>query len=105
MFDALDDGGLTVRQLATLTGLHPATVARHLVALQTTDLASTGGGRTWSRNLAAGDRQQLPSTLAAAATVLDNTGTTARRAARHATYREAFTTYWTDFAARRGWAI
>ncbi len=59
VFDALDDGahgGLSVRQIAALTGLRPRTVLRHLVALQAADLATTGGsGRTWSRSLSAGD--------------------------------------------------
>jgi len=114
LFDALADGahgGLTVRQLAALTGLHPRTVVRHLVALQAADLATVGGptadcaGRTWSRSLVAGDLHQLPAALGAAATVLGSTGTTARRAARHAAEREAYTAYWTDFSNRRGWAV
>ena len=114
LFDALDDGahgGLTVRQLAALTGLHPRTVIRHLVAQQAADLATTGGGgsdsggRTWARSLAAGDPARLTAALDAAATVLGSTGTTARRAARHAAEREAFTAYWTDFTHRRGWAV
>ncbi len=114
LFDALDDGahgGLSVRQLAALTGLHPRTVGRHLVALQAADLATAGGpasdsaGRTWARSLAAGDLHRLRAALDAAAGVLGSTGTTARRAARHAAEREAYTTYWTDFAARRGWAV
>ena len=54
---------------------------------------------------APGDRQQLPSSLAAAATVLGSTGTTARRAARHTTHRQVFTIDCTEFAARHGWAI
>ena len=114
LFDALDDGahgGLTVAQLAALTGLHPRTVVRHLVALQASDLATSGGpasdgaGRTWARSLAAGDPRQLQAALAAAAAVLGSAGTTARRAARHAAQREAFSTYWTDFSSRRGWAV
>ena len=109
LFDALDDGahgGLTVRQLAALTGLHPRTVIRHLVALQAADLATSGGGgRTWARSLAAGDLHRLPVALDTAAAALGSTGTTARRAARHAVERDAFTTYWTDFSARRGWAV
>jgi len=109
LFDALDDGahgGLSARQLAALTGLHSRTVIRHLVALQAADLATSGsGGRTWARSLAAGNADQLPAALDAAAAVLGSTGTTTRRAARHAAEREAFTAYWTDFTARRGWAV
>ena len=109
LFDALDDGahgGLTVRELAALTGLHPRTVIRHLVALQAADLATSGGGgRTWARSLAAGSPHQLQAALDTAATVLGSTGTTARRAERHAAEREAYTAYWTDFSARRGWAV
>ncbi len=109
VFDALDDGahgGLSVRQLVALTGLHPRTVIRHLVALQAADLATSGGGgRNWSRSLGAGDLTQLPAVLDAAATMLGSTGTTARRAAQYAAQREAFTAYWTDFTARRGWAV
>ncbi len=114
LFDALDDGahgGLTVRELASLTGLHPRTVIRHLIALQAADLATSGGpatdttGRTWSRSLSAGNPLQLQATLDATAAVLGSTGTTARRAARHAAEREAYTTYWTDFSNRRGWAV
>ncbi len=109
VFDALDDGahgGLSVRQLAALTGLHTRTVIRHLVALQAADLATSGGGgRTWSRSLAAGNPTQLPAVLDAAAAVLGSTGTTARRAAQLAAQREAFTAYWAEFTARRGWAV
>lgn len=95
-----------MRQLAALTGLHSRTVIRHLVALQAADLATSGGGgRTWSRSLAAGDPMQLPTVLDAAAAVLGSTGTTERRAAQHAAQREAFTAYWVDFSARRGWAV
>ncbi len=109
VFDALDDGahgGLSVRQLAALTGLHPRTIIRHLVALQAADLATSGGGgRTWSRSLAAGDATQLPAILDAAATMLGCAGTTERRAAQHAAQREAYVAYWADFTARRGWAV
>ena len=108
VFDALDDGahgGLSVHQLAALTGLHPRIIIRHLVALQAADLAATSGASTWSRSLSAGDPQQLQRALASAAAVLGSTGTTARRSARHAAEREAYTTYWTDFSARRGWAV
>lgn len=109
LFDALDDGahgGLDVRQLAALTGLHPRTVVRHLVALQAADLATSGGGgRTWARSLTAGDTERLPRALDNAAALLGSTGTTARRVARHAAHRQAYVTWWTDFAARRGWAV
>ena len=67
--------------------------------------ATNGGGRTWARSLAAGDLHRLPAALGAAAAVLGSTGATARRAARHAAQREAYTVDWTDFAARRGWAV
>lgn len=109
LFDALDDGahgGLSVRQLAALTGLHPRTVVRHLVSLQAAGLAASGGGgRTWARSLTAGDTDQLPRALDDAAALLGSTGATARRAARHAAHRQAYVTWWTDFAARRGWAV
>jgi DNA-binding transcriptional ArsR family regulator len=114
LFDALDDGahgGLSVRELAALIGLHPRTVIRHLIALQAADLATSGGpttdgaGRTWARSLTAGDPRHLQTALDTAAAVLGSTGTTARRAARHAAEREAFTNYWTDFTHRRGWAV
>ena len=58
-----------------------------------------------SSSLAAGNPHQLQATLDGAAAALGSTGTTARRAARHAAEREAFTTYWTDFSNRRGWAV
>lgn len=114
VFDALDDGahgGLTVRQLCALTGLHPRTIIRHLVGLQAADLATAGGpatdsaGRTWARSLSAGNPAQLHDALAAAAVVLGSAGSTARRAARHTAEREAYTAYWTDFTNRRGWAV
>jgi len=111
LFDALDDGahgGLTVRQLAALTGLHPRTVIRHLVALEAVDVATTAnldGTRVWSRSLAAGAPHQLQAALDTAASVLGSTGTTGRRATRHAAEREAYTAYWTDFSSRRGWAV
>lgn len=109
LFDALDDGangGLTVAQLAALTGLHPRTVVRHLVALQAADLATSGGGgRTWARSLVAGDEEHLQAALDAAAAVLGCRGTTQRRAARYAAEREAYGAYWADFSARRGWAV
>jgi len=109
LFDVLDDGahgGLTARELAALTGLHPRTVLRHLVGLQATGLVAAGdGGRRWARSLTAGDPEQLPSALDGAAVLLGCAGSTARRRERHAAQREAFTRYWTDFAARRGWAV
>lgn len=109
LFDVLDDGaqgGLSVRQLAALTGLHPRTVGRHLVALQAAGLATSGGGgRTWSRSLNASDSADLSAALDATAALLGSAGTTARRRARHIDQRQAFTAYWTDFTARRGWAV
>ena len=109
IFDALDDGaygGLSVGQLAVLTGLHPRTVIRHLIGLQATGLASCGGrGASWARSTAAADPDQLPAALSVAADLLGSTGATARRRARHALQREGFTAYWTDFCARRGWRV
>ena len=109
LFDALDDGvygGLTVAQLAALTGLHPRTVGRHLIALQASGLAASGhGGHSWARSLTAGNPDLLPAALAEAAALLGSTGVTTRRRERHTAQREAFITYWTDFAARRGWAV
>jgi len=32
-------------------------------------------------------------------------GSTGRRRERHTAQRQAFVTFWTDFAARRGWAV
>jgi len=109
LFDVLDDGaygGLSVPQLTALTGLHPRTVRRHLVGLQAAGLVTAGGsGRTWARSLAAGDPEQLGGALTEAAVLLACTGVTARRRQRHLAQRAAFTTYWTDFSARRGWAV
>ncbi len=109
IFDTLDDGaygGLSVDQLAVLTGLHPRTVARHLIGLQATGLASCGGrGASWARSTAAADTDQLPAALSVAADLLGSTGATARRRARHALQRKGFTAYWTDFCARRGWRV
>ncbi len=109
LFDALDDGaygGLSVAELAALTGLHRRTVLRHLVGLQAAGLVAAGdGGRRWARSLTAGDREQLKAALDGAAVLLGCAGRTARRRERHAAQREAFTWYWTDFAARRGWAV
>ena len=42
----------------------------------------------------------MPTTL-----LRGSTGATARRAARHAAHRQAYVTWWTDCAARRGWAV
>ncbi len=109
LFDVLDDGaygGLSVAELAALTGLHRRTVLRHLVGLQAAGLVAAGdGGRRWARSLTAGDREQLKAALDGAAVLLGCAGRTARRRERHAAQREAFTWYWTDFAARRGWAV
>jgi len=109
LFDVLDDGaygGLTNGQLAALTGLHPRTISRHLIGLQAAGLAAAGGrGRTWARSLSAADPAQLGGALAEAAVLLGCTGITARRRDRHAAQRHAFITYWTDFAARGGWAV
>jgi len=109
LFDVLDDGaygGLSVPQLTALTGLHPRTVRRHLVGLQAAGLvAAGGGGRTWARSLAAGDPEQLGGALREAAVLLECTGVTERRRQRHLAQRAAFTTYWTDFSASRGWAV
>ena len=109
LFDALDDGvrgGLSVRQLGALTGLHPRTIGRHLTALQAAGLVTAGGGgRSWARSLSAGDPRQLTAALQAAAVLLGCAGVTERRRRRHAAQRLAFVTYWTDFAARRGWAV
>jgi len=109
LFDVLDDGaygGLSVPQLTALTGLHPRTVRRHLVGLQAAGLAAAGGGgRTWARSLTAGDPEQLGGALSEAAVLLECTGVTERRRHRHLAQRTAFTTYWTDFSARRGWAV
>jgi len=108
IFDALDDGaygGLSVDQLAVLTGLHRRTVVRHLIGLQAAGLASCGGhGASWARTRPAADPGQLPGALSAAA-LLGSTGAAARRRARHALQREGFTAYWTDFCARRGWRV
>jgi DNA-binding transcriptional ArsR family regulator len=109
IFDVLEDGaqgGLTVRQITALTGLHKRTVGRHLVSLQAVDLAASGArGRTWARSLAAGDPDQLREALDDAAAQLGTTGTTAARIVRHAAQRETWSTWWTDFSARRGWAV
>jgi len=109
LFDVLDDGaqgGLSVPQLTALTGLHPRTVRRHLVGLQAAGLVTAGGGgRTWARSLAAGDPEQLGGALNEAAVLLECTGVTERRRHRHLSQRAAFTAYWTDFSARRGWAV
>ena len=109
IFDVLDDGahgGLSITQLAALTGLHPRTITRHLVTLQAAGLATAGaGGRAWARSLTAGDPTQLPDALAEAAALLGATGATARRRARHTAQRAAYITWWTDFSARTGWAI
>ena len=109
IFDQLDDGahgGHTPAQLATLTGLHRETVRRHLVALQAAGLATTGRrGATWSRSLTAGDPDTLPHALDDAAAALGSAGSTARRRERHQAQREAYTTWWTDFDARAGWAV
>jgi len=109
LFDLLDDGargGLSTAQLAALSGLHPRTVHRHLTALQAAGLADYGGlTSSWARSLPAGDPDRLPAALAEAAAAIGSTGATARRAARHAAEREAFTSYWTDFTNRRGWAV
>jgi len=109
IFDALDDGaygGLTVAQLAALTGLHRRTIIRHLIGLQAAGLASCGGrGATWARTQAAADPDQLPGALTTAAALLGSTGATARRRARHTLQREGFTAYSTDFCARRGWRV
>ena len=109
LFDVLDDGaygGLSVAELAALTGLHRRTVLRHLVGLQVAGLVAAGdGGRRWARSLSAGDPEQLKAALDGAAVLLGVAGSTARRRERHTAQREAFTRYWTDFAARRGWAV
>jgi len=109
LFDVLDDGaygGLSVAELAALTGLHRRTVLRHLVGLQAAGLVAAGdGGRRWARSLTAGDPEQLKAALDGAAVLLGCAGRAARRRERHAAQREAFTRYWTDFAARRGWAV
>jgi len=109
IFDALDDGaygGLSVAQLAVLTGLHRRTVVRHLVGLQAAGLAVCGGrGASWARSTAAADPDQLPAALSVAADLLGSTGATGRRRARHALAREGFVAYWTDFCARRGWRV
>jgi len=109
IFDALDDGaygGLTVDQLAALTGLHRRTVVRHLIGLQVAGLASCGGhGVRWARTLSAADPDQLRGALSAAAALLGSSGVAGRRRARHALQREGFTAYWTDFCARRGWRV
>ena len=109
LFDALDDGvrgGLSVRQFGALTGLHPRAIGRHLIALQAAGLVSAGGGgRSWARSLSAGDPRQLAGALTDAAVLLGCAGVTEGRRVRHAAQRHAFVTYWTDFAARRGWAV
>jgi DNA-binding transcriptional ArsR family regulator len=109
LFDVLDDGaygGLSVAELAALTGLHPRTISRHLVGLQAAGLVAAGdGGRRWARSLSAGDPGQLPGALEGAAVLLGCAGATGRRRERHAAQRQAFVTFWTDFAARRGWAV
>lgn len=109
LFDALDDGaagGLSVRQLAALTGLHPRTVGRHLVGLQAAGLATAGGGgRSWARSLTAGDPDQLHAALNDAAMLLGCAGVTGRRRDRHTVQRVAYASYWTDFTARAGWAV
>jgi len=95
-----------VAELTALTGLHRRTVLRHLVGLQAAGLVAAGdGGRRWARSLTAGDPEQLPGALDGAAVLLGCTGSTGRRRERHAAQREALTRYWTDFAARRGWAV
>ena len=68
-------------------------------------VAARDGGRTWARSLAAGDPEQLGGALTEAAVLLECTGVTERRRHRHLAQRAAFTTYWTDFSARRGWAV
>lgn len=109
VFDQLDDGahgGRTPAQIAVLTGLHPQTVRRHLVTLQAAGLVTTGRrGATWARSLAAGDPDTLLQALVDAAAVLGCAGVTALRRERHQAQREAYTTWWTDFDARRGWAV
>lgn len=109
LFDALDDGvrgGLSVRQLGACTGLHPRTIGRHLIALQAAGLVSAGGGgRSWTRSLSAGDPRQLAGALTDAAVLLGCAGLVEARRVRHVAHRLAFVTYWTDFAARRGWSV
>ncbi len=79
---------------------------RHLVGLQAAGLVAAGdGGRTWARSLAAGDPEQLGGALTEAAVLLECTGVTERRRHRHLAQRAAFTAYWTDFSARRAWAV
>ena len=53
-FDAFDDGvrgGLSVRQLGALIGLHPKTIGRPLIALQAAGLVSAGGGGPCRRHI------------------------------------------------------
>ncbi len=109
IFDQLDDGahgGRTAAQLAVLTGLHRETVRRHLVDLQAAGLATSGRrGATWSRSLDAGNPDTLPQALDAAAAALGCAGVTALRRERHQAQRDAYTTWWTDYDARGGWAV
>ena len=111
LFDLLSDGaygGLTITQLAALSGLHRRTVQRHLTSLQAAGLVTCGGRgseRTWGRSLTAGDPQRLPEALQAAADSTGSTGSAARRKERYSAERQAFTAYWADFTARRGWAV
>jgi len=49
--------------------------------------------------------ERLGGALSEAAVLLECIGVTERRRQRHLAQRAAFTTYWTDFSARRGWAV
>ncbi len=86
---------LGLRTLAARTGLHPATVSRHLRRLAAHGLARTGI-HGWTRGGATLDR---------VAEVLEVAGTLDRRAARHAVEREAFGVFHADFTARAGYAV
>jgi len=108
IFDALDDGvagGLSVAQLAVLTGLHRRTVGRHLIGLQATGLACGRIGGRWARSLTAGHPETRHAALEAAAGLLGCAGAGPRRRERHRRQREGFVAWWTDFAARRGWRV
>jgi DNA-binding transcriptional ArsR family regulator len=109
VFDLLDDGvygGLSIGQLAALSGLHPRTVTRHLDSLQAAGLVAFGGlSGGYARSATAGNPDRLGAALDEAAAALGCAGVAAARRARHAAQRDAYTAWWTDFHARAGWAV
>ncbi|TNM60462.1 MULTISPECIES: winged helix-turn-helix transcriptional regulator [Actinomycetes] len=106
LVDLLDPTGaqrLTAAQLQALSGLHRRTVTKHVRALALAGLVEVDHR---------GVRRVLETDAAAAAEHLDDvagelgsTGVVARRKARHAAQREAFTLWRVDFDARRGWRV